>query len=187
MKKKESISQLGYVLLGLIAMKPSNGYELRKIFESTPMGRYSSSPGAIYPALKKLQVAGAVATRQTTGKTARSVQHLTVTRAGKEALHAWLRILPSKDDIGRDFDNVLLRFSYLGLLQDEKFSLQFLEAMETAITQNQDSVQQFVSTMPAEMPLHGKLPLQYGLDVMRTQLQWVQHAKQDLRDKDNDA
>jgi DNA-binding PadR family transcriptional regulator len=31
-------------------MKPSSGYDLRKIFSSTSMKTYSGSPGAIYPA-----------------------------------------------------------------------------------------------------------------------------------------
>ena len=48
---------LGYALLGLL-MKPSSGYDLRKIFSSTSMKTYSGSPGAIYPALRRLQEQG---------------------------------------------------------------------------------------------------------------------------------
>jgi hypothetical protein len=46
------IPALGYALLGLL-MKPSSGYDLRKIFSSTSMKTYSGSPGAIYPALRR--------------------------------------------------------------------------------------------------------------------------------------
>ena len=37
------ISVLGYALLGLIDLKSSSGYDLRKIFAETAMGNYSSS------------------------------------------------------------------------------------------------------------------------------------------------
>ena len=35
-----------------------SGYDLRKVFEETALGNYSSSPGAIYPALSRLEQQG---------------------------------------------------------------------------------------------------------------------------------
>ena len=52
------IPSLGYALLGLIEQKPASGYDLRKIFSSTSMKYYSDSPGAIYPALGRLEQQG---------------------------------------------------------------------------------------------------------------------------------
>jgi len=54
MKKHPQITVLGYALLGLLQQKAQSGYELRKVFAETAMGNYSSSPGAIYPALERL-------------------------------------------------------------------------------------------------------------------------------------
>ncbi len=53
-----SLTPLRLAILGLVAMHPQSGYDLRKIFETTPMGNFSSSPGAIYPALKSLEKKG---------------------------------------------------------------------------------------------------------------------------------
>ena len=53
------IPSLGYALLGLL-QKPSSGYDLRKVFSSTSMKTYSDSPGAIYPALRRLEHRGLV-------------------------------------------------------------------------------------------------------------------------------
>src|SRR3954462_14165168 len=52
---QSKIPSLGYALLGLLQQKPSSGYDLRKIFSSTSMKTYSDSPGAIYPALRRLE------------------------------------------------------------------------------------------------------------------------------------
>ena len=56
-------SLLGYALLGLIYQQPLSGYDVKKIFASTPMAGFSDSPGAIYPALRKLERLGFVRAR----------------------------------------------------------------------------------------------------------------------------
>ena len=55
-----SYSILGYALLGLIYQQPLSGYDVKKIFASTPMAGFSDSPGAIYPALRKVEQLGFV-------------------------------------------------------------------------------------------------------------------------------
>ena len=54
------ISLLGYALLGLVQQRPSSGYDLRKMFAETAMGSFSDSPGAIYPALTRLEKRGLI-------------------------------------------------------------------------------------------------------------------------------
>ena len=54
------ISELGYAILGLLQHQASSGYELRKVFSSTSMKTYSDSPGAIYPALRRLEQQGLI-------------------------------------------------------------------------------------------------------------------------------
>jgi DNA-binding PadR family transcriptional regulator len=49
---------LRYVLLKLIADKPSHGYELIKLLEERSGGFYSPSPGMVYPALTYLEEIG---------------------------------------------------------------------------------------------------------------------------------
>jgi len=51
--KAPDMSVLGYALLGLIDLKPSSGYDLRKIFAEAATGNYNSSPGA-NPARERL-------------------------------------------------------------------------------------------------------------------------------------
>ncbi|WP_278070190.1 PadR family transcriptional regulator [Brevundimonas sanguinis] len=51
---------LRWVLLSLIADKPSHGYELIKAIEARVGGAYAPSPGVIYPSLALLEDMGAV-------------------------------------------------------------------------------------------------------------------------------
>jgi len=52
---------LDYALLGLLNKRPAAGYALRRLFQTTPLGVYSDSPGSIYPALRRLHRLGLVA------------------------------------------------------------------------------------------------------------------------------
>lgn len=59
---------LRWVLLSLIADKPSHGYELIKAVEERLGGAYSPSPGVIYPNLSLLEETGALTSEAEGGK-----------------------------------------------------------------------------------------------------------------------
>ena len=59
---------LRWVLLSMIADKPSHGYELIKEIESRMGGTYAPSPGVIYPSLSLLEDMGAVSVAAEGGK-----------------------------------------------------------------------------------------------------------------------
>ena len=59
---------LRWVLLAIIADKPSHGYELIKDIESRMGGTYAPSPGVIYPSLALLEDLGAVSVAAEGGK-----------------------------------------------------------------------------------------------------------------------
>lgn len=76
---------LRFVLLQLIADKPSHGYELIKGIEERLGGRYSPSPGTVYPTLTLLEELGYVNvdTADSGGR-----KRYSVTDAGREFLGA---------------------------------------------------------------------------------------------------
>jgi len=45
--EQSEVSVLGYALLGLLQQQDRSGYDLRKIFSTTPMKSFSDSPGSI--------------------------------------------------------------------------------------------------------------------------------------------
>lgn len=59
---------LRWLLLSLIASKPSHGYELIKAVEAKLGGAYSPSPGVIYPSLTLLEEMGALESAAEGGK-----------------------------------------------------------------------------------------------------------------------
>lgn len=76
---------LRYVLLQLIADKPSHGYELIKAIEERLGGRYAPSPGIVYPTLTLLEELGYVSIDTPDGG---ARKRYTATDAGREFLVA---------------------------------------------------------------------------------------------------
>ena len=74
-----------FVLLQLIASKPSHGYELIKLIEERLGGRYSPSPGIVYPTLTLLEELGHVSVDTAEGG---SRKRYTITEGGREFLAA---------------------------------------------------------------------------------------------------
>jgi DNA-binding PadR family transcriptional regulator len=75
---------LRYVLLGLIAERPSHGYELIKAIEERFGGLYSPSPGVVYPTLTLLEELGYIRPESPDG----SRKQFGVTPEGSEFLAA---------------------------------------------------------------------------------------------------
>jgi DNA-binding PadR family transcriptional regulator len=76
---------LRFVLLQLIADKPSHGYELIKAIEERLGGRYSPSPGIVYPTLTLLEELGCVSVDAADGG---GRKRYSITPAGQEILAA---------------------------------------------------------------------------------------------------
>jgi DNA-binding PadR family transcriptional regulator len=68
-------------LLRLIAEEPRNGYQLMQTIETRSGGRWSPSPGSVYPTLAQLEDEGLI--RSTDGEGSRLY---TITDAGREHL-----------------------------------------------------------------------------------------------------
>ena len=92
MKKKEP-TPLEFALLGLMHPEPMSGYDLRKIFMTTALGNYSSSPGAIYPALRRLEKAGLVKGREDRSTTLRPRKLFRPSAEGRREI--WTRRSPA--------------------------------------------------------------------------------------------
>lgn len=78
-----------YVILGLLSVRPSSGYEIRKDVAEVTGYFWNESFGQIYPTLKRLATEGLAAKRtERTGSRARHVYR--ITPRGSAALRAWL-------------------------------------------------------------------------------------------------
>ena len=164
---------LDYAILGLIQDQALSGYALRKLFEETALGNYSSSPGTIYPALNRLLKLELVK------KTAQAKTNKTcfeITANGVLILQKWLSKPIEKIDIKKKTDELLLRFGFMETLVDRKEKIIFLTSFQNLLNIYIKELQEFYNKESNNMPLHGRLAFQYGIDSNKTALKWCKKA-----------
>lgn len=164
---------LDYAILGLIQGQPLSGYAIRKIFEETALGNYSSSPGTIYPALNRLQKFELVK-KQVQAKNGKTC--FEITTIGIQILRNWFLKPLNKTDVVKRTDELLLRFGFMEALLDKKQRTNFLTSFRDFLNIYIKELQAFYNKESDKMPLHGRLAFQYGIDSNKTTLKWCKKA-----------
>lgn len=169
-----NLTSLGYALLGLLSQQPNTGYALRNVFELTPMGAFSSSPGSIYPALDKLVKLTLVVKNQKLAKQ-KSLYH--ITKLGRSALVAWLSQNVTVSDVAKKPELILLRFSFLESINDKVLTIGFLTSFKIALCQHLDYLHAFMlSAQGNQLSTYGRLAMESGIEQYQTHWKWVEKA-----------
>jgi DNA-binding PadR family transcriptional regulator len=162
------MTPLSYALLGLVRQQPRSGYALRKVFETTPLGGYSSSPGSIYPALRSLEKAGLLETHEHRAH-GKGLYHLTL--QGERALDVWLRA-----PIG-DLGEAMLRFAFL---PDEDWDAirAFLHSFEQAAEAQSNALRAFLAGEGSSgMSFKARLAVEHGRQGLQASADWARSAR----------
>jgi len=170
-------STLGYALLGLLMQQPQSGYDLRKVFVATPMGIFSDSPGAIYPALGRLERHGWIAAGPAP-RGGRRRRVYTPTSEGRTAFAEWVSQSPTREDVARQWDVVLLRFALMGGVLKPAVVEQLLARLEIVLDEHLAQLEAFHAGPGQEMPLLAQLAFESGIEGVRAQTRWVRRARQ---------
>jgi len=171
-----SDSMLGYAVLGLLHQEARSGYDLRKIFASTPMGSFSDSPGAIYPALQRLEKQGWVRGRLQPSSGRRRRRVFRPTASGRRAFRAWQTKAISADDIMHRVDELMLRFAFMDETAGPAQAARFLGNLTSELCSYLPSLRQYLKSHARQMPLSGRLALEKGVRDYEELLRWSRRA-----------
>ena len=180
MNEKTAISTLSLAVLGLIAQKPRSGYDLRKIFSTTPMGHFSSSPGAIYPALKRIEKSGWIRGSIDKKKELRPRMIYRITAKGLNMLKRRLQQKVSKEDVIWRMDDLMLRFAFMDELVGRECTLRFLEEFLTETESHLCSLRQYQDQIKVILPACGKLAMENGINNYEMNAKWAKRAVKEL-------
>ena len=167
---------LGRAILGLLLPQPLSGYDIRRIFTQTPMATFSDSPGAIYPALKRLEADGLVRGRIERSNGLRQRRLFRLTPAGRANFKLWLNAPVTHEDVVRDTDELMLRFSFMDAGVGQAASVRFLRALQHELTIYIPELNRYLASHGREMPRSGRLALESGIRSYEALLEWTSHA-----------
>jgi len=180
MKQETGLSTLSLALLGIIRQQPQTGYDIRKLFSTTPLGHFSNSPGAIYPALKRIEEAGWVRGRTREGKTRERVVY-EITPRGLGVLTKHLSRPVAGDDILWRMDDLMLRFAFMDPVIGREATLRFLREFAARIDAHVAGLRRYLDGVRDLMPACGRLAMESGIENYETNARWARRAIEELK------
>lgn len=180
MNPPEDLTLLEHALLALTAQQPRSGYDLKKLFETTAMQQFSSSPGSIYPALQRLDRRGFLASvERANGDRTRRVYRPTA--SGMRELKAWLLAPVTLDEMQRDGRSPVLRFAFLGVIDADRTATQaFLTSYRRALDPYLEELRAVAEEFDDESDPHPRLAILHGVEQVKGQIRWVERAERAL-------
>jgi DNA-binding PadR family transcriptional regulator len=173
-------SPLSLAILGLLSIGPMSGYDLRKVFLTTAMKTFSASPGAIYPALRRLAkdalIEGAVDQRNAL----RPRRVFTLSRRGKAALGQTLTQPVAREDVVQRMGVLLLRFSFMSGLVEGRQITGFLQAFATETEAYAGEMEATLRENASRLPFSGRASLELGIESFRMNARWARKIREEL-------
>src|SRR5919199_1799560 len=121
------LSKTAMVVLGLLALRPRSGYEIKQAVDGATRFFWAASYGRIYPELRRLERDGLV-TKEHAPVGARRKHVYALTERGRTELRAWL----AQPEFAWEMrDEGLLKLFFADLLPRED-ALELLRARRTA-------------------------------------------------------
>ncbi|MHB8078504.1 MAG: PadR family transcriptional regulator [Candidatus Krumholzibacteriia bacterium] len=178
MRPAREATTLEYALLGILDQAPSSGYELRRAFAETPLRHFSDSPGAIYPALRRLVARGWLVASAPSGGRRRREFRLGAT--GRAALVAWLSRPVSRAEVMADA-GVWLRFAFMGQALPNAAIQEFLAGYAREMQAQLKGLRRHYDEHAATWPLTGRLAFEHGLAMHEGKVAWARAAMRTLK------
>ena len=187
MKTRNIDSDLALAILGLLSLRPASGYDLRKVFLTTAIKAFSASPGAVYPALRRLEKDGLIEGAVERKHALRPRMIFTLTRKGRDTLVATLTKPVTREDVIRRLDGLLLRFSFMSGLIGEAETLAFLAVLAAETQGYLNELEEEYRRSAPGMPFSSRAALEQGVETYRVTARWagktLKELKKDLSSK----
>jgi DNA-binding PadR family transcriptional regulator len=168
------LSPTGRVILGMIALGRSTGYDIKSFVDRTTRYFWAASYGQIYPELKRLEDRGLVRGRpDPAGGRARTVYELT--EAGTAALRLWLGTAAEPSYELRD--EGMLRLFFSDSLPERQ-----LDIVRAIRTREERALAHLRSLEPhaAQGPSGSHLTLQMGIRLTESTIGWCEETERRL-------
>lgn len=181
MNQETDLSTLSLAILGLISHRPLTGYDVRKVFQTTPMGHFSSSPGAIYPALKRIEETGWIRSATTKGQTGRQRVAYEITARGLKVFKEHLSRPVTQEDVTWHLDQLMLRFAFMdGVIARDRI-VQFLQEFAAQMDLHVANLRCYVASVTSNLPPCARLAMESGIQDYEMHAQWARRAIQELQ------
>ena len=178
-----SLSTLSVAILGLISQRSMSGYDLKRVFTDTPMGQFSASPGAIYPALKRLATAKFIDSRREAADSLRPREVYSLTKDGKTVLATHLTQPVTLESVTWKLDELILGFAFMRPIVGKKATLLFLNQLHQQTLRHAKNLQSHLDASRSDFSSEQAFALKHGIAKYKMNAQWAKKAGKELSKK----
>jgi DNA-binding PadR family transcriptional regulator len=166
-----SLTPTARVILGLVALGPRTGYDVKRISDSSTRFFWGASYGQIYPELRRLERDGLVeATDEPRGRVRRRVYR--ITPDGERAVREWLL----DHETAFEFrDEGLLRLFFRDLIEPEEV-LELVQRRRTWF----ELTAAYFREIGEELDAQEDDVLRYGVELMEWNAAWFARLEEQL-------
>ena len=164
-----------YAVLGLLALEPMSGYDIRRASTETLSHFWHESYGQIYPTLAKLAKEGLVRLLPRAQDDARARKVYALTPKGRRALSAWRKRPPTS----RPFRNeLLLKLFTAETLDDVRPHLEALREEEQARLEEYAAIERRIAhdAKGHRSAALWRATMRYGVHRSRAVLAWIEET-----------
>jgi PadR family transcriptional regulator, regulatory protein AphA len=169
-------SAVTWVVLGLLALEPRSGYDIKRVVDRSIRLFWAASYGQIYPELRRLEEAGWIA-GEDAARGARSRRLYRITSAGRAALSGWLAGLETRIEMR---DESLLRLFFADTL-DRDDALGLLRGRREGYRQMLEYLHSLDDGSGEKDPPFVDLVYRWGLDYCEWGIEWCAQQERRLR------
>lgn len=176
-----------YAIMGMLALEPTSGYQIKKLMEESTSNFWSESYGQIYPILKQLTEQGLATSHaeKQEGKPERNIYALT--DRGKEELVSWLG-----EPVGEPKERieVLLKLFFGQLLPVPANieQIQHFQDIQHRLLEKYQGIETFLRDCLNEggedtpLPAYALITVRYGIHQSRALLAWCEETLEMLQE-----
>jgi DNA-binding PadR family transcriptional regulator len=179
-ERTRDLTTLEYIILGLLSLTPQTGYGIISVMERAA-SRWSGSPGAIYPALKRLESQGIISSHVDASNDARPRRLYRVLPPGEHMLDEWLRVPVTRAAILDERDLSLLKFTFAERRLTGDEVLTWLDAYEKAVDSYDVAQRIWYDMRMLAQSVHQQLLVEATMMELNTLRAWIQMAQRRLR------
>jgi DNA-binding PadR family transcriptional regulator len=164
-----------WVVLGLVALEPKTGYDIKRIVDRSIRHFWAASYGQIYPELRRLEEAGWI-TGEDVPRGSRSRRRYRITSAGRAALRSWLAGHETRVEMR---DESLLRLFFADTLGREE-ALGLLRGRREGYRQMLEYLRSLDDGTVKDPPFID-LVYRWGMDYCEWGIEWCERQERLLR------
>lgn len=170
------ITELEGVILGIVwSRQPCSSYVVLSRFSHSPSWRWSSSTGAIYPAIRRLRARGLLIARSASTGNRRS-ELLVLSDAGRSVLSDWICALT--EDMGSAGpDPICMRVAYLGSIEP-KARMAFIDRAEDVTRSRLDLARDYRGDPDASQNWAIEASARGLIKLLEARLEWLQEMRE---------